>query len=124
MNIKLNKDFEREYPDDVWKGFTKRQTLTIALAAALGSCIIVGIWYLTGIRPYYCVYLGMPVIAGILFGGFKQYQGMYLEEYIKELIFEWKTRQLSYEADELDEQSIRTFTTECVPKFGTERRKR
>ena len=32
MNIKLNKDFEVEYPDDVWRGFTARQVITSPVA--------------------------------------------------------------------------------------------
>lgn len=118
MNIKLNKDFEQEYPDDVWKGFTGRQTATIIIAVVLGGATIFGIWYLTRIEPKYCVYLGMPVLAAILFFGFKQYQGMFVEQYLKELLFERKIRHLSFDAGELEEKNVRIFSMDTKKKEG------
>lgn len=110
MNITLNKDFEVEYPDDVWKGFTARQVAAIVLAGAVAVGTGVLIWKLTGLSPNYCVYLGMPVMAGILYIGFKQNQGMYLEEYVKELSFERKIRHLTFDAGEFDEHTARIFS--------------
>lgn len=110
MNIKLNKDFETTYPDDVWKGFTGRQTATIALAALVGCAAVFGIYKLTGLEVKYCVYFAMPVFAGILFLGFKELQGMFLEEYLKELRFERKIRHLSFDAGEHDDCNTRIFS--------------
>lgn len=114
MNIKLNKDFETTYPDDVWKGFTGRQTATIALAAAIGCAVVFTIYKLTGIEVKYCVYLAMPVFAGILFIGFKEVQGMFLEEYLKELRFERKIRHLSFDAGEHEDCNARIFSMDAV----------
>ena len=116
MNIKLNKDFEVEYPDDVWRGFTARQVITIIFAAACAIGTGALVWKLTEIPPNYCVYAGMPVMAGILYVGFKQTQEMYLEEYLKELSFERKIRHLTFDAGEFDEHEARIFSTNALKK--------
>lgn len=113
MNIKLNKDFETEYPDDVWRGFTIRQVISIFLAGAFAIGTGALIWYLTRINPTYCVYLGMPVMAIILYIGFKQNQDMYLEEYIRELSYERKIRHLSFDAGEFNEHTARRFSMDA-----------
>lgn len=119
MNIKLNKDFETEYPNDVWKGFDGRQVATLGVAAVLGGGLIVLIWWKTKIDPSYCVYLAMPFIAGVLFLGFKQYQGMYLEEYLKELWYEKKTKHLSYDAGEFSYDDARKFSMNTKSTIST-----
>ena len=121
MNIKLNKDFETEYPDDVWRGFTARQVVTILFAGALAIGVGALVWKLTGINPKYCIYLGMPVMGLILYIGFKQNQGMHLEEYLKELSYERKIRHLTFEAGEFDEHAARIFSMNI---FKSTRRKK
>ena len=39
MKIDINKDFEKAFPDECWKGFTLKQIITfvIALFLALGA---------------------------------------------------------------------------------------
>lgn len=37
MDIKINKDIAKEYPDDMYKGFSIRQILCIGTAMVLGG---------------------------------------------------------------------------------------
>ena len=37
MKIDINKDFEKAFPDDLWKGFTLKQIITFAIGIIMAA---------------------------------------------------------------------------------------
>ena len=86
MNININKDFEKEYKDDSWRGFSMEEVLFF--------------YYQFHLPLNMVLYLGLPPAAPILLLGFFRYYGMRLTELMKEIWYEKKIKNLSYEAGE------------------------
>lgn len=106
MILNVNKDFEKEYRTDFWKGFTIKEFITIFIALLVGVGVIYLIHKTLGIPIATCVYIAVPCIAPIVAIGFYEYQGMKIPELIKEVIYTRKTKILTYEATEKAEQNI------------------
>lgn len=100
MKIDINKDFEETFKNSTVKGFTLREVVTIAAAFGLSFVVVAFIWYFTGISLRVAVYFGVPVMLPIVFVGIFRYQGMPVEELIKEVRYMYKTRELACEAEE------------------------
>lgn len=75
MKIEINKDFEKEYKDEFWKGFSGSETLCIAIAVSVAVGVIALCNFKLGISPGTAVYFGVPVAIPVLVLGFFRYQG-------------------------------------------------
>lgn len=106
MNININKDFEKEYKDDSWRGFSMKETIHIGIAAAV--IVFCGVWgyFYMGFPLSVTIYIGLPAAAPVLLLGFYRYQGMGIIELLKEMRYEWKIRHLVYEAGEYEVSEI------------------
>lgn len=111
MNILINKDIETEYKDEFINGFTLREAVCIGA----GVLVVVGTalfckwkW---GIEPNAGCYFGLPVAGTIIFMGFKKFQALTPAQYLKEILWEKRTRTLTYSADEMEEDT-EPFTLE------------
>lgn len=113
MQIPINKDFEEEYKNELAKGFTMRELVSIVAAVLLAAGVTLLVWHLTGLAPNECVYIGLPFCVPILLAGFFKKQGLTLDAYLKELLYERRTRLLTYDADELPQKN-RVFTMEST----------
>ena len=40
MKIDINKDFEKAFPDDLWKGFTLKQIITFSVGLIMAAVIL------------------------------------------------------------------------------------
>lgn len=100
MNIPLNKDIEVAYKDEFAKGFTLPEVCCIGVAAA----VMLGVGFLvhriTSLAPDICVYVGIGCGLPILYLGFRKFSGMSFAKYLDEIIYEHKTKDLCYEAEE------------------------
>lgn len=100
MNIPLNKDIEVAYKDEFVKGFSLPEVCCIAVAGA----VMIGVGFLvhriTSLAPDVCVYVGIGCGLPILYFGFRKFYGMTFAQYVKEIIYEQKTKDLCYEAGE------------------------
>ncbi len=100
MKLLTNKDFEKEYKDDAWRGFSGGEVL--ALIGALLCCI--GMMYLLwkyarmplSVAVYPAVFLSSPVLAM----GFFTYQDMKVPELFREWYWSRKISKLIFEAEE------------------------
>lgn len=103
VRIPINKEIEEAYKDQFVKGFTMRETGYIALS--LGIVFGVGylVWYFFKLPINLCAYIGIPFAIPTVIIGFKKFQGLTLTEYLNELRYESKTKELFYDADELPE---------------------
>ena len=86
MKIDINKDFEKAFPDDLWKGFTLKQIITL--------------WKFMKISPITGSYIAIPVMLPICFFGIYEYQNHSLWEMWKEMRFYRTTKKLTYGAEE------------------------
>lgn len=111
MNIPINKDLEEEYKSEWVKGFTYREILFVVVSFLIIGGAALLAWKLTGISPDICIYIGLPFGFPTLLLGFKKIQGLTVDAYLKEMLYEWRTRELTYDADELPEEN-RVFTME------------
>lgn len=100
MKLLTNKDFEKEYKDDAWRGFSVGEAL--ALSGALLCCIVM--MYLfwkyarlpLSVAVYPAVFLSSPVLAI----GFYTYQEMRVWELLREWYWSRKISKLTFEAGE------------------------
>lgn len=58
MKIDINKDFEKAFPDDLWKGFTLKQIITFSVGLIMAAGTIIALWGFfkdfPGHRQLYC----------------------------------------------------------------------
>ena len=53
MKIDINKDFEKAFPDDLWKGFTLKQIITFSVGLIMAAGTIIALWVFLKISPVY-----------------------------------------------------------------------
>lgn len=121
MNIKINKDFDKEYKDEMYRGMTAKEVLSIAAAAAVAGAVIFLLHRYAGVPLAAGVYPGVFCAIPFLAAGFVTFQGMSPARYLKEMIYARRTRLLTYEADELP-KAERSFSME-KPKQKKKRKK-
>lgn len=106
MQIEINKDFETEYKDDWWKGFTFRETAIIAVAVIVSIIVCYCLYKYAGMPLEWVIYTAIPLILPILFLGFYRYQDMTLWEFVKELLYEDDIQVLCWNAAEYEYPEI------------------
>lgn len=111
MKIDLNKDFDTQFKNEVWRGFTGRELLFGAIALAVGALVTVTVWWVTKLPINVCVYFGVPFIALIGAGGLLNYQGKSIIALIKEIRYFLKTQRLPSRMAERGENADRIFST-------------
>lgn len=111
MNIPISKNLEEEYKNEVAKGFTLREIISIiaGLFVITGATLL--LWWKTELPPDICIYAGLPSGIPIFFLGFWRTQGLTLEVYLREILYEKRTGILTYDADEIPEDN-HVFTME------------
>ena len=124
MNIPINKDFEREYREDVWRGFSLRQLLFLGVGVCIGAGVILFVYFYLGFPIQACVYLGVPAMAPALVVGFYTYQGMTILEYVKALLYEKNTKVLVWEAGEMICPDLETLTKVTHAERRAKRKRR
>lgn len=101
MNIPINKDFETEYKENAWKGFSRVElkygALGMAVAVISGVLLIfvLKVHYQIGI--YMAVFCMVPVVAA---GFWKSKNGLSLTDYYKAVKYRENTHRLVYKARE------------------------
>lgn len=108
MNIPINKNLE-EYKNEMVKGFTLREIICLLISLGIIAGAVLILWWQTGLAPDICIYIGLPLGIPTLLLGFGKIQGVTFDVYIKEVVYEKRTRILTYDADELPEEN-RIFT--------------
>lgn len=109
MNIPINKDVEKDYRNEIMKGFTWAEAGCMALGIAVVIVVAVGAWLLFHVSPRYGCYIGLPIAFPIILLGFKKFQGLSAFAYLKEILYEKRTGILSYDAMEAPDET-RTWT--------------
>lgn len=97
MKIAVNRDLEEAYKDEFIKGFTLREAGFIAAGFLLGGGAAFLCWHYLHLPPEYACYIGIPAGIPAVVCGFKKFQGLTAGEYLKEILYERKTRVLAYD---------------------------
>lgn len=105
MQIETKKDIESAYKDEIFKGFSLKETIAIVSAGAAGIAAVAGLWYFFRFPVEMGVYIAVPCMVPFLAMGFIKIQGLTPWGYLKEIVYTYRTRILIYDADELPEHS-------------------
>ena len=62
MKIDINKDLEKAFPDDLWKGFTLKQIITFSVGLIMAAGTIIALWVFLKISPVTGSYIAIPVM--------------------------------------------------------------
>lgn len=124
MKISINRDIEEAYKENFMKGFSMRECLYILLSLGIIVGVAALLWYVFGLPLNVSAYVGIPFGIPTLIIGFKKFQGLTLTEYIKELIYEHKIRELCYDADELPENMEFSYSMKLENKESDRRKSR
>lgn len=100
MEIKLNKNFEQEYKDDAWRGFSMREVIFLMIAVVQVGIEMYLLYTYLKIDLAMAVYMVVPSAIPVLSIGFFKYQGMTPLELLKEIYYEHKTKCLVYAVGE------------------------
>ena len=97
MKIDLNKDFEEQYKNELWKGFTARELGYGAAALLVAAVIALTVWKTTGLAINLSIYTGIPFMVPIIYLAMVKHQGQTWIESIKNVWFYLKTKEIPYE---------------------------
>ncbi len=125
MKIDMNKDFDEAFPSEFMLGFTLKQFVVAAIALVVGITGMILLHFQTGLGIVECSYIIIPVSGPICMLGFAGYQMQTPLQYIREILYVRKTRELLYEAEELQgEGRVFTMKSRCVPDKKRNQRRR
>ena len=111
MQITMNKDLEKEYPDNGFKGLTMTQTLSLVIAAVTTTGIGVFLFLHTALRPNTCVYISLPVGAAMIVIGCYRYQGeMSVFRLMQNIIRTQESGKLIYTCEDWDIRNTRIYS--------------
>lgn len=111
MNIKINKDFDREYKDEMYRGLTSKEVISIVAAAVVAGTVVFLLYRYAGVPLATGVYPGVFCAIPCLAAGFMSFQGLSPVRYLKEMFYARRTKLLTYDADELPKVK-RSFSME------------
>ncbi len=103
MRIPINKEIEKAYKDQFMRGFSARESGYIALSLGIMGGASWFVWNTFQLPINFCFYIGIPFGIPTMLIGFVEIQGLSLTEYLKEIVYEYRTKELYYDADELPE---------------------
>jgi len=103
MTIPINKDPDTEYKNELMFGYTLKEVLCVAAALLIIAGVTALVYFKFNIALNVGCYFGIPLAFPVIFLGFKEWYGMSITRFISELGYEKKTRELAFDADELEE---------------------
>ncbi|NBH99473.1 PrgI family protein [Hominisplanchenecus murintestinalis] len=101
MHIKINRDFDTDYKDELFRGMSVKETVSLAAGAAVAGVTTFLLDKYAGLPPEVGIYAGVFCAVPILGAGFVSIQGLTPIGYLKEIIYFYRSRTLAYAADEL-----------------------
>ena len=88
MIFNINKDFINEYKDDLYRGLSGREVISIASGGATAFAVGCFAWKQFGISPDTAVYIGMPFAAPFVILPNVRFQGyMTVTELFREMLY-------------------------------------
>ena len=109
MKIDLNKDFEEQYKNELWKGFTARELGYGVVALLVAGGIAFSVWKATGLAINLSIYAGIPSMVPIIYLAMVKHQGHTWIESLKNMWFYMQTKELPCEMEERNVSQHRIF---------------
>lgn len=107
MNIPINKDFEHDYRETVFKGFTMHEAKYVFAGLVIIVSVCVFLWFFVGLSPVLAVYISVPAGAPVIIAGFWQSpNGLTLKAQMKAVKYRKATELLCYRAGEYQQPVI------------------
>lgn len=110
MKIDLNKDFEEQYKNELWKGFTARELGYGVVALLVAGGIAFSVWKATGLAINLSIYAGIPFMVPIIYLAMVKHQGHTWIESLKNMWFYMQTKELPCEMEERNVSQHRIFS--------------
>ncbi len=110
MHIKINRDFETAYKDELFRGMSTKETMSLAGGAVTAGAVTFIMNWKLGVPVETGIYAGVLCALPILAAGFTTIQGLTPVRYLKEMHYAYKTRLLTYSAGEIPSGKGREFT--------------
>lgn len=109
MKINLNKDFEEQYKNELWKGFTARELGYGVVALLVAGGVAFSVWKATGLAINLSIYAGIPFMVPIIYLAMVKHQGHTWIESLKNMWFYMQTKELPCEMEERNVSQHRIF---------------
>ncbi len=116
MNIPINKDFERDYKDSAWKGYSLKELKYLVSGVAVAVLAVLFFWLKLGIPVTAAIYIGVPVGAPVIFAGFiRSKNGLSLWQNMKAIRYRRATAVLFWKAGEYDPRLCQKWQSDKPP---------
>ena len=106
MQIEIKKDIDTAYRDELFRGFSTKQAISIGLGGSAAVLVTWVLWHYVQMPVEAAVYLATPCALPFLAMGFITIQGLSPWGYLCAIVYTYRTRILVFEADELPEHVI------------------
>ena len=103
LTIPINKDPDVEYKNEFIFGYTLKETVCGVIALVIVIAITALAYFKWKIPFNIGCYFGIPLALPVIILGFREWYGMSVWRLIKEMRYEKKTKELAYDADEIEE---------------------
>lgn len=104
MNIPINKDFERDYKDNAWRGFSLHELKYLAAGVCVAVILCLVLWRCVGLSVTAAIYIGIPGGCPLILAGFwRAENGLDLKGCYAASKYRKATAKLSYRAGEYQE---------------------
>lgn len=101
MHIKINKDFQTEYKEELFRGLSAKEAVSLAAGAGVAGLLTFLLYDRAGVPVEAGIYAGVFCAIPVLMAGFLTIQGLSPARYFKEAVYAYRTRLLVYGAGEL-----------------------
>lgn len=118
MNIRINKNFEEEYKEEIGRGFSLKEMAAILTAVPLMFTAGYLLYKYAGLELETAVYVAVPAAIPVLACGFYTYQEMSPFRFLKEFYYSFRTSLLTYEAGEWKRSEARVFSMNRKERTG------
>ena len=123
MQITINKDFEKTYPKDFFKGLTFTQTIYGVIGLALNIGFGFFLWSFTELPIEAVIYASMPLMMIVIGFGFFKYQGeLSLFALLKLMLQRESTKLILFTPKDYDPTKKDCFTMDREPLASTSRK--
>lgn len=92
MLIPINRDFDQEYSNDIWKGFSAKQLCYLLGAAGVSVLVSTVLYFQVKLMIQICIYAGVFSVIPIVALGFWSFQEMSLAQFIAVYFIQKKTQ--------------------------------
>lgn len=101
MNIPINKDFDNDYKETIWKGFSLYELVHLLIGTAVSVALCLILWLAVKLPVIAAIYLSIPIGFPVIAAGFwKSVNGLNLKAHRRAVRYRKDTAVLFQEMGE------------------------